>query len=337
MDPDADIPKASFIVHFLTLSSLLNTVYTFWRKRHYRLFENPLDAPPITPSAHRVRVDSSPMSSSPLRFLSNILAGESAESRSHPDATRDVWELAVWDPSPFSLRMFCFFSPGHILVYWLLLPTSFQDSRSGVTVITTILLTSLLSTQLILLQSFFEQLSKDTSVIHKEVFNEYDTKYVHPRTQPEVRDVGTQFSLSGDRSIDTYPETVIINKGFHPKPNPNYIKYVDPERHSTPPRITLANKAPLLETPAHLHDKSSPLHRNTNIPQGNLVGRRVGDGGNLGIYSHAHSPLRKAASANFSEIRQRDGSRTSPVKRDGSPLKRVSMANASTKPRWDQI
>lgn len=324
----------------------MNAFYTFWRKRHYRLFENPLDAPPITPSAHRVCVNSSPMSSSPLRYLSSMFAGENAEARSHPDATRDVWELAVWDPSAFSLRMFCFFSPGHVLVYWLFLPTPLQDSRPSMTVITTILLTGLLSAQLILLQVSFAQQSKDNSILHKEVLNEYDAKYVHPRTRPEVRDVGTQFSTpkrvmesltpyaNDDRSVDTYSPTFIVNRGFHPRPNPNYIKYVDPERHSTPAKGTATDREPTLETPTHLRERLSPSRQNKTIPQSSFVGRRTGDGGNLGVYSHAHSPLRKAASTNFSDSHHLAEKGMSPAKRGGSPLKRVSVAKG---PQWGQV
>src|ERR1700722_2839789 len=137
-----------FIVHSLTLISLSNAFYTFYRRRHYRLFEQSIDAPPSTPSAHRVRVDSSPISSSPLRFLSSIIASTNAESRAHPDATRDVWELAVWDPSPLCLQLFCLFSPGHVLVYWLFLPVASLDPRPSVTVVITMILAALLSVQL---------------------------------------------------------------------------------------------------------------------------------------------------------------------------------------------
>ena len=282
------------------------------------------------------------MSSSPLRFLSKVLAAETAESRSHPDATRDVWEVAVWDPTPLSLKMFCLFSPGHVLVYWLFLPTAPQESRPSTVVMTTVALASLLSVQLILLQSSFSQQSKDASVIHKEVLNEYDTKFVHPRTQPRMRDVGTQFSgvkVSHDgslhdryyqNSVDTYTPTVIINRGFHTVPNPNYTKHVDPEGYTQqqfPPRGVSTNTASSFQTPAHLRDVSSPLQPRTAVrqPQFRSSVGPGGDGGSLGVYTHANSPLKKAASQNFAEYqreRQRSGS---PLKRETSPSKRTSM------------
>ena len=74
--------------------------------------------------------------------------------------------------------------------YWLFLPTIAQDPRPSTTTATTILLTTLLSFQLRFLNLRFVRLSKDVSVIQKEVFNEFDVKYIHPRTQPVVRDVG---------------------------------------------------------------------------------------------------------------------------------------------------
>ncbi|KAL8796393.1 MAG: hypothetical protein Q9195_001300 [Heterodermia aff. obscurata] len=328
---------AAFIVHLLSLLSCLNAAYTFYRRRHYRLFETSVDAVPSTPSAHRVRVDSSPLSSSPLRFLSSMLAADAAESRAHPDATKDVWELAVWDPTPLSLRMFCMFSPGHVLVYWLFLPTATVDPRPSTTVVTTIALAALLSAQLLVLQTSFSQQTKDTSIIHREVLNEYDTKFVHPRTQPLMRDVGTQHSGSSTsrsnspayenpaNSVETYTPAVVVNRGFRTRPNPNYIRHVDPEGHSERQALSRGVSttiASTYQTPAHLRDLSSPIRPRTAIRQPQFrasLGPEAGNGGSLGVYTHTNSPLRKAASTNF---RERS---SSPVKREGSPLKRVSL------------
>ena len=349
---DANLSQAAFLTHFLTLLSLTNAAYTFWRKRHYRLFENALNAPPSTPSAHRVRVDSSPISSSPLRFLSTILAREAADSRAHPDTARDVWELAVWDPTPLSLKMFCYLSPGHVLVYWLFLPTALEDSRPSVTILTTMVLTALLSVQLIIFQCFFSQQSKDTSVIHKEVLNEYDIKYVHPRTRPIMRDVGTQISSpesfrddllrqnEDSESVDTYNPVVIVNRGFHTRPNPNYVRRADLEglsQRATPSRSSATSMAPLYQTPAQQQDTSSPLRPSTALWQSQFVGVRNGDGGSLGVYSHAQSPLRKAASTNFVDTQRQFERSPSPVKSESSPLKRSSAAGGPNGLRWSHL
>lgn len=268
-----------------------------------------------------------------------MIAGESAESRSHVDSERDVWEIGLWDPTPLSLRVFCLFSPGHVLIYWMFLPVAISDPRPSVTVLTTILLGGLLSAQLYLLQSSFSQQSKDSSIIHKEVMNEYDTKFVHPRTQPLMRDVGTQFAIPGvnkssdseeqeDESVDTYTPTFVINRGFHTRPNPNYVKHVDPAGPTAPRQSpsragssTSVMPAPI-QTPAHLRDMSSPMRPQTAIRQPQFRSTGVGDGGSLGVYSHVNSPLRKSASQGLGQ-----SDRTaSPVKRDGSPLKRGSLA-----------
>ncbi|KAL6717165.1 hypothetical protein ACLMJK_005080 [Lecanora helva] len=343
---------AAFIVHFLSLFSFVNAVYTFYRKRHYRLFESSIDTVPSTPSAHRVRVDSSPVSSSPLRFLSTVLAGETPESRSHPDATRDVWEIAVWDPAPIALQMFCLFSPGHVLVYWLCLPTTLSDTRPSTTIFTTIILAALLSTQLLLLQTSFSQQSKDAAVIHKEVMNEYDIKYVHPRTQPLMRDVGTQFSDSGastyglpryedaNNTVDVYTPTFILKKAFETRPNPNYVKHVNPESTTsrpTPSRGPSTEMGPPFQTPAHLRDASSPVRPQTAIRQPQFRATGAGGGGNLGVYTHANSPLRKSASTHFAGPQGMRERSVSPQKREGSPLKRSSLAPLPNGQRWDAL
>ena len=160
---------------------------------------------------------------------------ETAESRAHPDKTRDVWELAVWDPLPISLQLFCLFSPGHVLVYMLFLPLESLDPRPSVTVFNAIALQVILSAQMMLLQTRFSQQIKDTAIIHKEVLHEYDTKFVHPRLHPVVRDVGTQASFTeteedGDiDSVEIGTPTTIIKKEFHTHPNPNYVRHVDPD------------------------------------------------------------------------------------------------------------
>lgn len=302
--------KSSFIVQLLTFLSILNAAYTFLRKRHYRLFESSIDSTPTTPSAHRVRVDSSPISSSPLRFLSNILTDTSAESRAHPDATRDVWELAVWDPLPVCLRLFCMFSPGHTLVYWLFLPTRPSDPRPSTTIATTLFLEILLSAQLLLLQTNFSQQTKDSALIHKEVLNEYDVKYVHPRLNGPVRDVGTQFDAEytdDAQAVDTYNPTTILKRGFRTNPNPHYAKHIDPDHTGLVPVRTVLTPNPAFRTPIAQQYRGSSAVRKplTAIKQpqfrsstGGAVssGTNTGDGGSLGVFSHSNSPLKKASS-----------------------------------------
>lgn len=328
------------MVHFLTLLSIVNAAYTFWRRKNYRLFENSVDNVPSTPSARRVKVDSSPVASSPLQFLAKIIGTETAESRSHPDATRDVWEIAVWDPLPISLRLFCYFSPGHVFIYWLFLPTTPADPRPSIRVVTAMLLAFMFTSQLSLLQFQFSQQSKDSAYISKEVLHEYDTKYVLPRTQHLYRDVGTQFSEQASHTpardkryntIDTYTPMVVINRGFKTNANPNYSDHTDRDGadrnnlHHRPPTSTFA-------TPAQYQEFSSPARPLTAIRQPNFrpTPQRV-DGGSLGVYSHAASPLRKSASTNFAPRNvyadqvARNRSSLSPDKRATSPEKRQSV------------
>jgi hypothetical protein len=294
------------------------------------------------------------VSSSPLQFLSNILGPSDAQSRAHPNPTRDVWEVAVWDPLPVCLRLFCYFSPGHVLVYWLFLPTSPADSRPSTTIATSLVVALLLTLQLSLLQSNFSQQEKDSALISREVLHEYDTKFVHPRTQTLYRDVGTQFTEQASYSsardsrynvVETYTPMVVINRGFKPNPNPNYSDHTDPDgvgyrqgtartQVATPSFIS---RAPVLRTPAHHQESSSPLRPSTAIRQPNfrpITGTGAGDGGSLGVFSHAASPLRKSASTNFdargsySNDYARERTSLSPEKRLQSSNKRMSVPAA---------
>ncbi|KAJ9620441.1 hypothetical protein H2203_007647 [Taxawa tesnikishii (nom. ined.)] len=332
---------ASFITHFLALLAVLNALYTFTRTRKYRLFESSVEKPPSTPSAHRVKIDSSPLQSTPLRYVNAILNANSAASRAYPDEHNDVWEIHLWDPKELNLELFTFFSPGHMLVYWIFLPTAALDPRPSVTVFTSILLGTLMTLQLSVLCRFFTQQAKDSAVIHKEVMNEYDTKFVHPAMNRPVRDVATQTIQSATsprartREVDVYTPTTIVNRGFKVNPNPNYASHLGTDLSGlyaeTPTRRVLRNPVPTnLKSPApatnggmngytsfaaqtdRVADFSSPLKARDRSPV-------KGDGGSLGVYTHAASPLRTSKSSGFLRPGGDDG-RT----RGGSPLKRMS-------------
>ncbi|KAK5108001.1 hypothetical protein LTR62_008895 [Meristemomyces frigidus] len=341
---------ATFLVQLIALFCFFNAVYTFSRKRKYRLFEQPIDIAPATPSAHRVRVGSSPMTTSPLRFLQGVIKNASAAgSRAYPDAEREVWELGIWDPKPAGLTIFTLFSPGHVLLYFALLPPAAMDPRPSVTVFTALAFGALFSVQLGLLETSFSQQAKDSALVHGEVLNEYDTKFVRPSLNRPVRDVGIQTRENtqtpggtSTREVDVYTPTTIVNRGFRVNPNTNYASQYNPDHLTTPtdgparqPVSQLQGTSPLT-TPttngtyvngytqstysrpstAGLPDFSSPLK-----PHHERLRERSpakGDGGSMGIYSHAASPLRKAASSGILRRPDEGG-------RAASPLKRVSM------------
>ena len=243
----------------------------------------------------------------------------------------------MWDPKPINLAIFALFSPGHLLLYFSLLPPATLDPRPSVTVMTAIAFGALLSIQLIFLKTSFSQQGKDSALVHGEVMNEYDTKFVRPSLNRPVRDVGIQTRESAmtprgtkTREVDIYTPTTIINRGFRTNPNPNYANQYDPNhlasshegtgrRNSTIPASRSAS-TPSFITPTAGYvngytstaDFSSPLK-----PHHERLRERSpvkGDGGSMGVYTHAASPLKKAV----------NGSQFKPDGRPASALKRVS-------------
>lgn len=340
------------------------------KRRHYRLFQQNVELAPQTPSAKRVRVDSSPAGASPMRFVRNLVVN-SAASRAHPDETRDVWEVAVWDPNPLCLQLFCLFSPLHVLLYYFNVPAPPLDPRPSVRMTTTVVIGALLSLHMWWLRSSFAQQSKDNAIISRQVLHEYDSKFVHPALVPKpCRDVGIQTisnrpyrdSSVGVRGsseglaseVSTYTPKTLINRTFRTNPNANYASQYDPDNTSSSsvarstqhtPRASYS--ATSTATGAEFSSPIRPSHTSNPFQQVPAIPRSGrGDGGYLGINTHAASPLRKSASANF--VRESDVGRSasrgreslggalggagerrvsSPSKRerDASPLKRASM------------
>ena len=194
-----------------------------------------------------------------------------------------------------------------------------MDPRPSVTVFTTVVLQLLLSSQLYLLQSFFSQQEKDSALIHKEVMSEYDIKYVHPRLNPLVRDVGTQFTGPASEikneeegDVDIYTPTIILKRGFRINPNPNYAKHLSqtpqPDNGAGTSRSLFSPQPSSFTAAAQRSREPTPFSGATPRPpirqpqfrqsmSGAVsTGTSTGDGGSLGIYSHANSPLKKAVS-----------------------------------------
>jgi hypothetical protein len=244
------------------------------------------------------------------------------------------------------------------------LPVAPLDPRPSVKVTGTILFGAILSLQLWWLRSSFTQQTKDNAIISRQVLHEYDNKFVHPALQKPCRDVGIQ-TISRKRNRDssvgvkgtsddlasevvTYTPTTIINKAFRTRPNVNYASQYDPDNISTSiARTPSAHARPSYQTTSTSTSNadfgSSPI-RPSHTPNPFRAAapaiRNAGDGGSLGVFTHAASPLRKSASVNFGERsglgdRGRDSlgglgeRRASPSKRERemSPLKRSSMGN----------
>ncbi|KAL5119210.1 hypothetical protein ACEQ8H_002921 [Pleosporales sp. CAS-2024a] len=325
---------ANLMVLILGGMAMGNAWLVYSKRRYYRLFEQDVEVVPSTPSAQRVRVDSSPLGVSPLRYIKKVVARNSAEARAHPDAGRDVWEIAVWDPNPLCLELFCLFSPLHVVLYYLNLPVAPLDPTPSVKATTTLFIGAVLSLHLWWIRASFLQQIKDNAIISREVLHEYDNKFVHPRLQKTSRDVGIQ-TISRQRNRDssvsvkgnsddlasevvTYTPTTLINRTFRTNPNVAYASQYDPDNTASTSIARSTQHTPSVRPGYHTtstsmsasttapNDFSSPIRpSNTPNPFRQAPTMRSTDGGSLGIFTHAASPLRKSASVNFGE-RSRD-------------------------------
>ncbi|KAG6007754.1 hypothetical protein E4U21_005593 [Claviceps maximensis] len=319
----------------LVAFSVTNAVYTISRTRKYRLFEADIDVKPNTSSAKRVRVQSNPVASSPLRFLTDLLSPESAESRAHPEQNRDVWELSVWDPLPVCIRLLCLFSPGHVLVYLTFLPLAPLDPRPSVTVFNTLIMQIVLSLQMILLSSRYSQQARDSAVIQREVFHEYDTKFVQPRIHPVVRDVGTQMSEEqpaiSREFVQTGSPTTLIRRSFisHGNPHVDSQESTPSHRYNSPSissghtmksqmvTPTTARRQSDISTPAfssirpsglrhsfandYTPEQNTPIAHTPAVPPsttstGTSTATNATYRSKMGLYSRDGSPLKKTVS-----------------------------------------
>ncbi|KAI5808775.1 hypothetical protein DFH27DRAFT_509807 [Peziza echinospora] len=225
----------------LALLSIVNGLLCFSKKKRYRMFESNIEVELSTPSAKRVNLNSSPgnLPSTILNSLTPQKPRDTGSRNAPTDEGPEVWEISVWDPTPLSLGLFHHFSPVHCAIYFLMFPlaSSVSSTLSGTTssassstskitsYLTVFIIQTLLSLQLGKLISSFTQQAIDKALIQKEVFHEYDTKYVHPRTSTIKRDVGIQCSDDHfEAMVQVYTPT--YNRlGYTIRPNPSYSPY----------------------------------------------------------------------------------------------------------------
>ncbi|KAK6337861.1 hypothetical protein TWF696_001339 [Orbilia brochopaga] len=238
------------LAHLLFAFALFNTVYTLNRTRQYRTFESSVHSnTPPTPSARRVRVMDSPNESSPYRIVKSFFPNiaYSTTPPIHDGITHDaVWEIAKWDPTKFNLAMSTYFSPLHALVIFLLLPytpppalthglqtlssasqanasTAYAASRMAVIWDIT-LINVFLTVYLYLFFKAFRTQTRDEKYISSQVLTEYTKKFVNPRVNVPMRDVGTSMEHGG--TVTSSP--AVHMPGFHTHPNPNYVRHTAP-------------------------------------------------------------------------------------------------------------
>lgn len=103
------------------------------------------------------------------------------DSESEADTTyevkvveKDIWVLKVWDPSHFQLYMAASCSPVVLMMVWLT-----SNTVSFWKMLITILLSNSAAYALVMK---FLQLVSDRQIVYQETFNEYNRKYVIPKT-----------------------------------------------------------------------------------------------------------------------------------------------------------
>lgn len=229
----------------------------------------------------------------------------------------------MWDPVPACLQLVCLFSPLHVLTYMMVLPLTPLDPQPSVTVFKCLVQQAAISGLLLGMESAFSRQKKDSELVKGEVLKEYDNKYVHPRLKPPVvRDVGTQCGEDEDgndwEDIQTGTPTTLVRRRFQTHPNQNYAKHFDPEGTGYSPPS--GSPSPAVYTPVNnrprqpelfqsaLKTRPSPLRQSMAAsrtprlsPEKSTVTNSATNtgtayGGSLGVYSHADSPLKKAAS-----------------------------------------
>lgn len=171
----------AILVLISTINALNVLVFPF---RNYTLLNSSTSyAKPKGSNVVKQNVSISPQ----LGLVSRILGyfGERSfyetESDSEIDTTyevapvnKEVWVLKVWDPSPFQLHLFATFSPLLLFATWVVSnDVALWKILGGI---------CMFNGSTFWLTSKFLLLLSDKQIVYQETFNEYNRKYVIPKT-----------------------------------------------------------------------------------------------------------------------------------------------------------
>lgn len=211
----------------------------------------------------------------------NLLRKSSTNSRTDQGSLNGTCYITVWDPILLCLRIFCLFSPGHILIYWLFYPGNAPDTQPGLDIIKVIFLQFFISLQLCFLATHYTQRVKDLSIINRNVMNEYNVKFVYPRLNPIVRDSGTQCAYLIAKYDPTLNEENVISTSslIHQK-SATMSNYLDYDNIST---LTSQSTAGSKSSPSSIR-AASPYRIQSPI-KNQIVQRNIMDTSNGFEYS----------------------------------------------------
>ncbi|KAF9132041.1 hypothetical protein BGW39_000900 [Mortierella sp. 14UC] len=230
--------------YILVAISFVNAIWLFRSKKNYTLLHKSLEERPSTSSAKMVEFQHDESHCYP--FISIFMRGPKPEENK-----RQVWELSLWNPSILSRNLFCWYSPAQVLILALMTPDNFYVFFP---------LSIIVALQVHFLVSVYQSYVKDKEILFGEVYNEYNTKFVHP----------TIFVRKYDKAVSTEMETDTSDLQYY-----SYQDHRDRDhdRTATHTPERKQRKFQYLSVPASSHGSqaaiSSVRYRKPNTPSNN--------------------------------------------------------------------
>ncbi|CAG8457119.1 1026_t:CDS:2 [Ambispora leptoticha] len=184
MDKSSYALKLELAEYGFLMTSIINFIYLAVQTKKYQMFCYRKLEQPATSNAHLVNFNKDTPSWADSycgRILypicSYFFKSDTSLNR------RQIWELNMWNPSSFSLHLFCYFSPPQVMVLMGLNSENWQYYLP---------IAAFIALQVYVLVKIYTTHIKDKQVLFSEVTYEYDNKFVYPTIFKKKNDVATQ-------------------------------------------------------------------------------------------------------------------------------------------------
>ncbi|ODV78147.1 uncharacterized protein CANTADRAFT_54042, partial [Suhomyces tanzawaensis NRRL Y-17324] len=212
-----EVPLTTSILWLLNIAGsliqvimLMNTYSIITKKKNYGLLY--CQTKPKSASVIKSSIESISYVTQAFKYILSYLFSKDDASditvEMDDDHKQDdeIWQLNVWDPSKFSLYVFIGLNPINSLIIH-----NFNPASSSL--LYTIMLSLSVSLTIYFFIDNFYDLLNDKQILYQEMFNEYNNKFVKPKTSILKKDVLIDATLGPfDSSILTDIRPYAFNK-----------------------------------------------------------------------------------------------------------------------------
>ncbi|PVU98849.1 hypothetical protein BB559_001237 [Furculomyces boomerangus] len=233
----------------------INAISLFSKKKKYQIRGTPKEEWSSMSNIKRVPDTSTRIYNEPKKQKNSFFLNPNVENSD----TNYMYELFIWDPSEFSLNLFCWWSPVQLILI------CFSDTNNWYYLVPAIFAVGF---QMQYVVTEFVNLERSKKILVEQVYNEYNEGFVYPRLFKRSREIAILTDINSMNNPEYFEdsenkEKYISKNNFELKEHIN--TNINQQQESFGNNIT-----PLKKIKEQKRNDRTPYKRSILLPQNNL-------------------------------------------------------------------